>query len=110
MTEMIKLYRGIVDILLAQLRSQCDAFAKHIRSGCTEKTMEPNDFGVAGFWNLLLEVSFISFTMVTYFFGLLGTMLLALIFFPLYAIKQSVVNILNHRAEPFQEPNYIEPK
>jgi hypothetical protein len=106
---MINLYRGLINILASQSRAQSDAFTKHIRSGCTDETLEPNQLGIGGFWNLLLEILFILFTKVVFFCGVLGVMVLAIIFFPLYGIKSGINGILNHRASFVDEINYQEP-
>jgi hypothetical protein len=95
---MINLYRGLINILATQSRSQADAFTKHIRSGCTDESLQPNSLGIGGFWNLLLEILFIVFTKVVFLCGILGVMVLAIVFFPLYGIKSGIISILNHRA------------
>ena len=104
---MIKLYRGILDILILCSRNMDEQFTKHIRKHSSDAGGE---FGVGGFWNLLLEVTFSLFIKVFIASGVMLTVSLAVIFFPLYALKQSVLNILNHRALPFEEPTFTEPK
>lgn len=104
---MIKLYRGLIDILIHNSRQMDEMFCKHIRKGTPDNS---GDFGVSGFWNLLLEVTFLLFTKFFIACGVILTVSLALVFFPLYALKQSVVNILNHRALPFEEPQHTDTK
>lgn len=105
---MIKLYRGLIDILILCSRNMDEQFTKHIRKQSSE---DSGDFGVSGFWNLLLEVTLLLFIKLFIAIGVVLTVSLAIVFFPLYAIKQSVLNILNHRAIPFEsEPNFTEPK
>jgi uncharacterized membrane protein len=78
----------------------------HIRH---DASVDGGDFGVNGFWNLLLEVTFLLFLKVFISVGVLLIVSLAIVFFPLYALKQSFLNIFNHRAIPFEsEP--AEPK
>ena len=103
---MIKLYRGLIDILIFNSRQMDEMFTKHIRDGAPEGN---GDFGVNGFWNLLLEVTFLLFTKSFIAIGVILSVSLAVVFFPLYALKQSISNILNHRATPF-EPEPVEPK
>jgi len=103
---MIKLYRGLIDILIFNSRTMDEMFTKHIREGC--QSDDNNDFGVKGFWNFLLEVIMVIFVKVFIAFGVLLTVSLAVIFFPLYAIKTSVMNVMDHRATPFQ-PEFVEP-
>ena len=97
---MLKLYRGIVDILTARCEGLNDAFSKHIRTFNDGQTTE-NNFGVAGFWNLLLEITFVMYVKMFAALGIVLTVVLALSFFPLHALRIAVSNILNHRAQPF---------
>ena len=107
---MIKLYRGLIDILIDNSRRMDEMFTGHIRKQSLDD--DGGDFGVSGFWNLLLEVTFLLFIKTFIAIGVVLTVSLAIVFFPLYALKQSVINIINHRAPPFEtnEPNFVEPK
>lgn len=102
---MIKLYRGLIDILIFNSRQMDEMLTKHVRQDAPDYT---GDFGVNGFWNLLLEVTFLLFTKMFIACGVILTVALAVVFFPLHALRVAVVNIVNHRAEPFtidqQEP------
>jgi hypothetical protein len=104
---MLKLYRGIVDILTARCEGLNDAFAKHIRC-FNNGDPHDNNFGVKGFWNLLLEIVFVMYVKLFAALGIVLTVVLAVIFFPLYALSTATSNVLNHRATPF-EPEYVEP-
>lgn len=104
---MIKLYRGLINILILCSRNMDEQFTKHIRKQSTD---DGGEFGVCGFWNLLLEVTFLLFIKLFIAAGVLLTIMLAIIFFPLYALKQSIINILTHRALPFEENNFTEHK
>jgi preprotein translocase subunit SecG len=104
---MLKLYRGIIDILTARCEGLNDAFAKHIRAFNNGET-EQNNFGVKGFWNLLLEITYVMYVKIFVGLGIVLTIFLAVVFFPLYALTIATMNVLNHKATPF-EPEYIEP-
>lgn len=95
---MIKLYRGLIDILIFNSRQMDEMFTKHVREDAPDNT---GDFGVNGFWNLLLEVTFLLFTKMFIACGVLLTVGLALVFFPLHAMRVACINIMNHRADPF---------
>ena len=105
---MLKLYRGLVDILAAKCEGMSDSFSKHIRTFNNGET-DTNNFGVKGFWNLLLEVIFVLYVKLFVAIGIILTVSLAVIFFPLHALHMAVMNVLNHRAEPFNI-DYNEPK
>lgn len=103
---MLKLYRGLVDILTARCEGLNAAFSNHIREFNNGDTGD-NNFGVAGFWNLLLEIIFVMYVKMFAALGIILTVSLAIVFFPLYAILMALSNILNHRAS--FEPEYVEP-
>ena len=46
---MLKLYRGLVDILTTRSEGLNDAFSKHIRE-FNDGDTSSNNFGVTGFW------------------------------------------------------------
>lgn len=104
---MLKLYRGLVDILIFQSRGMDEQISKHIRQFNDGET-STNNFGVTGFWNLLLEIVFIMFVKLMVALGIVLTVVLALVFFPLHALRVSFSNIMAHRAEPFPT-EYVEP-
>ena len=105
---MLKLYRGLVDILTTRCEGLNDAFAKHIREFNTGET-DTNNFGVKGFWNLLLEITYILFVKLFVTIGILLTVVLAVVFFPLHGLQMLIVNILNHRASFENHPSLVEP-
>ena len=104
---MLKLYRGLVDILTARCEGLNDAFSKHIRTFNDGETND-NNFGVKGFWNLILEIIYILYVKIFVAIGIVLTVSLAVVFFPLHAFRVAITNILNHRATPFEQ-DYIEP-
>lgn len=109
---MLKLYRGLVDILKDQCDALSSAFTTHIRqfnSGVSEN----NNFGVKGFWNLLLEITYILFVKLFVTIGIFLTVTLAVVFFPLHGILMLLTNIMNHRASFEDHPSVterVEPK
>ena len=104
---MLKLYRGLINILTERCESLNMAFSAHIREFNNGET-ENNNFGVKGFWNLLLEIVFVLYVKMFAALGIVLTVVLAIVFFPLYAVWTATTNVVNHRAPPF-EPEYIEP-
>ena len=105
---MLKLYRGLVDILAAKCESMSESFSKHIRTFNDGET-ETNNFGVKGFWNLLLEVVFVLYVKLFVALGIILTISLAVVFFPLYALYMAMINIMSHRADTFPI-EYNEPR
>jgi hypothetical protein len=107
---MISLYRGIVDILINQTEILNKQFVKHIR---TFNDGDPaGNFGTAGFWNLLLEVTYIFYVKTFVAIGIGITILLALVFFPLSAFRKLLSGVFTvamprHEKEPM---TYEEPK
>ena len=105
---MLKLYRGLVDILAAKCESMSESFSKHIRTFNDGET-ETNNFGVKGFWNLLLEVVFVLYVKLFVALGIILTISLAVVFFPLYALYMAMINIMSHRVDTYPI-EYTEPK
>lgn len=106
---MISLYRGIVDIIINQTEILNKQFVKHIRT-FNDGNPEEN-FGTAGFWNLLLEVTYIFYVKAFIAIGIAITLGLAIVFFPLYALRKSVSGAFtsNMRIE-YPPMTYEEPK
>ena len=104
---MLKLYRGIVDNLTYKGEGLISSMCNHIRSFNDGET-DGNNFGVRGFWNILLEATFTLYIQMFVVAGILLTIGLAIVFFPLHALCMVTLNILNHRAEPFHQ-EYNEP-
>jgi len=108
---MISLYRGIVDILTNQTEILNKQFIKHIR---TFNDGDPTEnFGTSGFWNLMLEVTYIFYVKTFVAIGVFITIMLALIFFPLYALRMSFNGAfsgirMEHAPITYEEPK-IEP-
>ena len=103
---MLKLYRGLVDIFIAQSLVQEQEFVNHVRSD-VPPVVEEGTMGTRGFWNLMLEIVFVLFTKIVFLLGLILVFALALVSFPLYGVWQGIVMMMNHRAtfvEPGTEP------
>jgi hypothetical protein len=105
--DMLKLYRGLIDILTERCEGLNNAFSNHIREFNDGETHD-NNFGVKGFWNLLLEITYVMYVKMFVALGIVLTVSLAIIFFPLHALRMALFNIVNHRATPFPM-EYIEP-
>lgn len=107
---MISLYRGIVDILINQTEILNKQFVKHIRTFNDGDSDE--NFGTAGFWNLLLEVTYIFYVKTFVAIGIGITILLALVFFPLYAFRKSLSGAFTGAMPRYENApmTYEEPK
>ena len=97
---MLKLYRGIVDILTQRGETLIEAMGNHIRSFNNGED-KSNNFGVTGFWNILLEITFILYVQTFQIIGIVLTLTLAIVFFPLHAFVMAIINILDQRSEHF---------
>jgi len=111
---MIKLYRGIVDILLTQSRDMGGQVSKHIRGTLTNKNVEENENGTTGIWNLLLEVIFLVFGQLILLVGLSIVASFAIVFFPLQAVWRAFMDMTNFRTSynniGENQPVSVEPK
>ena len=72
---MLKLYRGIIDILTERSEGLTIAFRNHIREFNDGETGE-NNFGVKGFWNLLLEIVYVMYVKLFVAVGVILTVTL----------------------------------
>ena len=106
---MISLYRGLVDILITQTEMLNKQFVKHIR---TFNEGDPTEnFGTAGFWNLMLEVTYIFYVKSFVAIGIVITLGLAVVFFPLYAFRKSLSGAFTAAMPRYEQPiSYEEPK
>lgn len=105
---MLKLYRGIVDILICRSEGLNGAFAKHIRE--FNEGDEEQNYGTTGFWNLLLEVTYLLYVKLFVGLGLLITISLAICFFPLYAMTRAFSGSLHAIKYENRPIEYNEPK
>jgi hypothetical protein len=85
---MIELYRGLIDIFIFQFRSLDEQLTAHVR----DTTQFP-------FWNFMLEITFLLFSKLAFVSAVVMITGLAIAFFPLYALMNVLVSVLNHRAE-----------
>ena len=108
---MINLYRGLMDIVINHNWKIEDDLMKHIRKNCDEITS--TQMGFQGFWNFLLEITMLLFTRTIFVTGIVLITVLAILFFPLYALAKALTTIKqeHHYLEEMekQEPK-IEPK
>ena len=88
---MINLYRGLMDIVINHNWKIEDDLMKHIRKNCDEIT--PSQMGFQGFWNFLLEVTMLLFTRTIFVTGIVLITVLAILFFPLYALSKAMTTI-----------------
>jgi hypothetical protein len=89
---MINLYRGILNKFNSNVDRLEDELIELVRSSYVENPND-NSFGSAGFWNLLLEVCLSLFTKMFIILATLLTVSLAIVFFPLNAIKVAVASV-----------------
>ena len=88
---MINLYRGLMDIVINHNWKIEDDLMKHIRKNCDEITS--TQLGFQGFWNFLLEITMLLFTRTIFITGIVLITLLAILFFPLYALSKALTTI-----------------
>ena len=84
--SMIHLYRGLNDILVYSGQKIKDQIITHIRSFNNGESKY--SLGSAGYWNFILEFIFVMFIKCFVFVGLIMTVTLAIVFFPLNAFKE----------------------
>lgn len=106
---MIKLYRGLIDILVGHARYHEEEFSKHIRNTMQQSGPSMEFLGVTGFWNLMMEVTYILFTKFVFILGIMLTCTLAVVFFPLSAILTICSSIFSLGAAESKLQNQVEP-
>jgi hypothetical protein len=107
--KMLKLYRGIIDILICKSETLTSAFSEHIRA--FNEGSDDQNYGTTGFWNLLLEVTYQLYVKTFVGIGLLMTITLAVCFFPLYAMTRAFGGSFQMIRQYEQPPQtFIEPK
>jgi hypothetical protein len=89
---MIDLYRGILNKFNSNVDKLEDELIKLVRASFVENP-EDNAYGSAGFWNLLLEVCLTLFIKMFIILATLLTVSLAIVFFPLNAVKVSFMTL-----------------
>lgn len=107
---MINLYRGIIDILLQQCKLMDEKFCNHIRSNISKESIADDQLGLTGFWNLLLEITFVLFTKMILIFGIGIIAAFTLFFFPLNAIWWGITSTMYfNRRDQMVQYTFIEP-
>jgi len=104
---MINLYRGLMDIVINHNWKIEDDLMKHIRKNCDEIT--PSQMGFQGFWNFLLEITMLLFTRTIFVTGIVLITVLAVLFFPLYALSKALTTIKQEH-QILEEMKKQEPK
>jgi hypothetical protein len=104
---MINLYRGLMDIVINHNWKIEDDLMKHIRKNCDEIT--PSQMGFQGFWNFLLEITMLLFTRTIFITGIVLITVLAILFFPLYALSKALTTIKQEH-QILEEMDKEEPK
>jgi len=107
--NMINLYRGIIDILLQQCKAMDEKFCNHIRSHVSKESIEGDQLGLTGFWNLLLEITFVLFTKLAFLFGISIVAVFTLVFFPLNAVWWGITSTMYFNRKELQY-SFIEPR
>ena len=80
----IKLYRGLMDIIVSQNLELEVKLTEHIRPFHEPRELEPGESGLFnGYWNFLLEICMILFAKFIFISGIFLITFLAIIFFPL---------------------------
>ena len=105
---MTELYRGLLQILVMRCIEQIESLRTHIRShnsGITENF--ELDIGVAGFWNLMLEIVLTIFAILCLLLGVILIAGLAVGFYPLHAVVQYSSLLLRNTRNPPPEVNNI---
>jgi hypothetical protein len=106
---MINLYRGIIDILLQQCKAMDEKFCNHIRGNVSKESIDGDQLGLTGFWNLLLEITFVLFTKLAFLFGISIVAAFTLIFFPLNAIWWGITSTMYLNRKEMVQYTFIEP-
>ena len=93
---MTELYRGLLHVLTTNFNNLIDTLRNHIRSFNQKTTDEGNflDVGVLGFWNLMLEVVFTLFVLISLTIGVILTAGLAVSAYPFVAFLTYSRNLL----------------
>jgi hypothetical protein len=83
---MTELYRGLLQILVMRCIEQIESIRLHIRSfNQGHPKMFEVDIGVAGFWNLILEIIFTLFSILFLLTGVCLAAILAVVSYPIAA-------------------------
>jgi hypothetical protein len=91
---MINLYRGILNKFNSNVDKLEDELIQLVRDSFVANP-DDNAYGSAGFWNLLLEVCLTLFIKMFIILATLLTVSLAIVFFPLNAVKVAFMTMFN---------------
>jgi hypothetical protein len=87
---MLKLYRGLLDVLKGSVGTTKNQFIDHIRHfNDGDDSDQLMRLGIKGFWNIVLEMLITAFMNIVSIVGLILIFSLAIVSFPLYAVKRA---------------------
>lgn len=91
---MLDLYRGLTDVLKRTSSNLIKEFTEHIRYFNDGKNDgDYTSLHTKGYWNFLLEIIFLLYVKCVFLVGISLITVLALIFFPLNALKRYFVRV-----------------
>jgi len=100
---MTELYRGLLMVLTEKFTDLISTLRVHIRLFRNPGKESFLDVGVAGFWNLMLEVIFTLFIISCLSAGILLTAVLAIFSYPMKAMLNIVSSVLRNVRHPQHE-------
>jgi len=103
---MTELYRGLLLVLTNKFNELILSFRMHIQS-FKQDTSDPSnyfDVDVLGFWNLMLEIVFVLYTLICLTSGVILISILAVLFYPCHAFLRYTSLILRNIKSPPPEP------
>ena len=107
---MTELYRGILLILFGKYNDLVITLREHVRSH-KQTTSDPSnylDFGVMGFWNLMLEIAMTIFGIGVLTAGVVLVAVLAVVCYPLTAVFNGCSLVLSNTRNP--DPVVVRPE
>jgi hypothetical protein len=109
---MTELYRGLIEILVMRFIEQVETLRMHIRANNSGQVENFEiDIGVAGFWNLMLEITFTIFSIIFLFLGVCLAATLAVVSYPFAAFinygSWLIFNTRNPEKQIEEQPKII---
>lgn len=101
---MTELYRGLLLVITNKIYDLILSFRTHIQS-FNQNTNDNDsyfDFGILGFWNLMLEITFTIYALMCLIFGVILVASLSIVFYPSYAILRYASFVLKNTRNPQQ--------
>jgi len=100
--NMTDLYRGLLLVIINKFYELILSFRTHIQSFRSE-TEDPHnymDVGVIGFWNLMLEITLTTFSLLCPIIGVALIATLAIVFYPFEALLKYSSLLLKNTRNP----------